>query len=210
MAVLLNGTNGLIQAYDYQVLTTGFSYVFAAGTQTLVLNPAGTLATGTITMPASPSDGMVITFSSTKQITALTLNGNTGQTVVGGVSYLPANTAVAYVYRLSNTSWFPLQAVPVLAAQPLGYGQTWQAVTRTSGTTYTNSTGRPIFVSFQVTGTGANGGLTVAVNGSNQYTGSINTGNSGYMQGVYTFIANAGDTYTATLSNASMTAYELR
>ena len=66
----LDGTNGLIQQYDYQVLTTGFSYTFAAGTQVLVINPAGTLATGTITMPAAPADGMTITFSSTQTITA--------------------------------------------------------------------------------------------------------------------------------------------
>ena len=44
MTISINGTNGLIQAYDYQVLTTGFSYTFAAGTQVLVINPAGTQA----------------------------------------------------------------------------------------------------------------------------------------------------------------------
>ena len=108
MAVLLNGTNGLIQAYDYQVPTTGFSYTFVAGTQTLVMNPAGTLATGTITMPASPSDGMTITFSTTQQITALTLSGNTGQTIVGGVNSLAATQAVSFIYRSANTSWFPM------------------------------------------------------------------------------------------------------
>ena len=102
------------------------------------------------------------------------------------------------------------QTMLASAVTPLGVGQTWQAVTRVSGTTYTNSTGRPIFVSFQITGTGANGGMTVAVNSVNQYTGSINTGNSGYMQGVYTFVVPSGATYTVTLVNASLTAYELR
>jgi hypothetical protein len=106
MAVLLNGTNGLIQAYDYQTPTTGFSYTFAAGTQTLVMNPAGTLAAGTITMPAAPSDGMTITFSSTQQITALTLSGNTGQTVVGGPTQLIANQPLSFIYRSTNTTWY--------------------------------------------------------------------------------------------------------
>jgi hypothetical protein len=77
------------------------------------MNPAGTLATGIITMPASPSDGMTITFSSSQQITALTLNGNTGQTVVGAVTFLSAKTGVSYVYRLASTNWFPTTAVPV-------------------------------------------------------------------------------------------------
>jgi len=111
MTAKLDGTNGLLQQYDYQVLTTAFSYTFAAGTTVLVIQPAGTLATGTITMPAAPADGMTITFSSTQQITALTLSGNTGQTVVSAVTLLPANQATTYVYRLSNTSWYPTATV---------------------------------------------------------------------------------------------------
>jgi hypothetical protein len=137
MAVLLNGTNGLIQAYDYQVPTTGFSYTFAAGTQTLVMNPAGTLATGTITMPASPSDGMTITFSTTQQITALTLSGNTGQTIIGGVNSLGAEQSLSYIYRAASTTWLPMTTQ---VAQPTGpafsavRGTSSQSV---SGLTYT-------------------------------------------------------------------------
>jgi hypothetical protein len=112
MTAKIDGTNGVLQQYDYQVLTTAFSYTFAAGTTVLVINPAGTLATGTITMPAAPADGMTISFSSTKQITALTLSGNTGQTVVSAATLLPANQATTYVYRLSNTSWYPMVTVP--------------------------------------------------------------------------------------------------
>ena len=105
----LDGTNGLIQQYDYQVLTTGFSYTFASGTQTLIINPAGTLATGTITMPAAPADGMVIWITTTKQIVALTVNGNTGQTLTSGVTSLAPNQSVAYLYRSSNTTWYPFE-----------------------------------------------------------------------------------------------------
>ena len=105
----LDGTNGLIQQYDYQVLTTAFSYTFAAGTQTLIINPAGTLATGTITMPPAPADGMVIWITTTKQIVALTINGNTGQTLTSGVTSLAPNQAVAYLYRSSNTTWYPFE-----------------------------------------------------------------------------------------------------
>ena len=48
------------------------------------------------------------------------------------------------------------------AFQSLGYGQTWQSVTRTSGVTYYNTTGRPIvlFVLF-TTGNGGSGNVTV-------------------------------------------------
>jgi hypothetical protein len=105
----IDGTNGLLQQYDYQVLTTAFSYTFAAGTQTLIINPAGTLATGTITMPPAPADGMVIWVTTTQQIVALTVNGNTGQTVVSKVTSLAPNQAVAYLYRSSNTTWYPFE-----------------------------------------------------------------------------------------------------
>ena len=107
MVAKLDGTNGLIQQYDYQAPTTGFSYTFAAGTNVLVMNPAGTLATGTITMPASPADGMTITFSSTQTITALTVQGNTGQSITGQPTTFGAGSAATFVYRLSNTTWYP-------------------------------------------------------------------------------------------------------
>jgi hypothetical protein len=106
MTLKVDGTNGLLQQYDYQVSTTGFSYTFAAGTTVLVMNPAGTLATGTITMPAAPVDGMTISFSSTQIITALTVNGNTGQSIVGAPTSLTAGSAATFVYRLSNTTWY--------------------------------------------------------------------------------------------------------
>lgn len=111
MTAVISGTNGLLQSYDYQAPSTGFSYTFAAGTQVLVMNPAATLATGTITMPASPADGMTITFSSSQQITALTMSGN-GASISSAVTFLPAKGAAAYVYRLANTTWYPIETVP--------------------------------------------------------------------------------------------------
>jgi hypothetical protein len=108
MVAKLDGTNGLLQQYDYQAPSTGFSYTFAAGVNVLVMNPAGTLATGTITMPASPADGMTISFSSTQTITALTVNANTGQSIVRKPTSFGAGSAMTFVYRLSNTTWYPM------------------------------------------------------------------------------------------------------
>ena len=107
MPTKIDGNNGVLQSYDFQVLTTGFSYTFASGTTTLIAVPAGTLATGTITMPGSPADGMVITITTTQQITALTINGNTGQSIGGTqVSLMAANSAMSFVYRQANTTWY--------------------------------------------------------------------------------------------------------
>lgn len=107
MTTKIDGNNGVLQSYDYQVLTTGFSYTFASGITTLIAQPAGTLATGTITMPGTPADGMVITFMSTQEVTALTINGNTGQSIGGTqTTQLPANSAMSFVYRQANTTWY--------------------------------------------------------------------------------------------------------
>jgi len=106
MTTKIDGTNGVLQSYDYQVLTTGFSYTFASGTTTLIIQPAGTLATGTIIMPAAPADGMVIAFSSTQIITALTVSANSGQSIVNNVTTLLAGGGAKYIYRLTNTTWY--------------------------------------------------------------------------------------------------------
>lgn len=119
MTAKIDGTNGVLQQYDYQTPTTGFSYTFAAGTTVLVMNPAGTLATGTITMPAAPVDGMTISFSSTQAITALTVNGNTGQSIVGAPTALLAGGAATFVYRLSNTTWYTQINTTVGASAPV-------------------------------------------------------------------------------------------
>ena len=119
MTAKIDGTNGVLQQYDYQVSTTGFSYTFAAGTTVLVMNPAGTLATGTITMPAAPADGMTISFSSTQTITALTVSANTGQSIVGNSTTMLAGGAASFVYRLSNTTWYAQLNTAAIGGTPV-------------------------------------------------------------------------------------------
>ena len=143
MPTKIDGNNGVLQSYDFQVLTTGFSYTFATGTTTLIAAPAGTLATGTITMPGSPADGMVITITTTQEITALTINGNTGQSIGGTqVAQLPANSAMSFVYRQSNTTWYRNSApalgnvgtAPVYAARAwVNFNGTGTVAIRASG-----------------------------------------------------------------------------
>jgi hypothetical protein len=187
MTAKIDGTNGILQQYDYQVSTTGFSYTFAAGTTVLVMNPAGTLATGTITMPAAPADGMTITFSSTQTITALTVNANTGQSIVSAATTLPARQAGGYIYRLSNTTWYPFESVPTnVPTVPAGGSiiTSGTAVASTSGTSVTVSTSIPSWVKrvtvvFQGVSTNGTSNLLVQIgSGSVQTTGYISTGTS--------------------------------
>ena len=58
-------------------------------------------------MPAAPADGMTITVDSTQQVTALTMSGN-GGTIVGTAVQLIPNQPLSWVYRTSNTTWYPL------------------------------------------------------------------------------------------------------
>ena len=185
MTTKIDGNNGVLQSYDYQVLTTAFSYTFATGTTTLIIQPAGTLATGTITMPASPADGMVITFTTTQEITALTISGNTGQSIGGTqVALMAANSAMSFVYRLSNLTWYRNSApalgnvgtAPVYAARAwVNFNGTGTVAIRASGNVSSitdNGTGN-----YTVNFTTAMSDANYAVLGSGQYSSASGSNN---------------------------------
>jgi len=99
-------------------------------------------------------------------------------------------------------------ATATSAANALGVGQTWQDVTasRASGTTYTNSTGRPIFISVRLARD--DGQLTLTVDG-------LEIGNTGYTAGpvnyTLTAVIPAGSTYIANaIYGGTLNWYELR
>ncbi len=95
----------------------------------------------------------------------------------------------------------------------LGFGQTPQSVTRTSGTTYYNTTGRPIALSASIVTNGSasgsasvsiNGGAAIAIcSGGNSSTGQVTAAGQ--------IIIPAGASYTPTISNVSSAVFnELR
>ena len=134
MTLALSGTNGLLQNYVYLIPTTGFSYTFTTS-NVLVMDPAGTLATGTITMPAAPADGMTITFSSTKTISSLTLAGN-GATINNPITSLVGGQSASYVYRAASTSWFSFltSGAPFAQIQPISASVAASALTISAST----------------------------------------------------------------------------
>jgi hypothetical protein len=91
-----------------QTPTTGFSITITNGVGSLILTPAGTLATGTVNMPSTPVNGQIIRIASTQIVTALTLGGN-GHTVNSGVTTISAGTGVAYMYYTTNTTWYRIE-----------------------------------------------------------------------------------------------------
>lgn len=84
--------------------TTGFSYAIPANQAFTELTPAGTLATGTVTLPSVFPQGERLEIFSTQAISALTITAPGGLSIVGAaVTALAANTALAY--RLVGTSF---------------------------------------------------------------------------------------------------------
>ena len=109
---------------DYTVTISspidGFNQQLAAATDSiwLLLTPAGTLATGTVTLPpvADLYDGQEVLVTSTAEITTLTVAGN-GATVSGAPAALAADGFFRLRYNLLLTTWYTV-------AQSLGSAQT--------------------------------------------------------------------------------------
>lgn len=94
------------QGKSVQVPTTGFSITVANGIATLLLGPAGVLATGTITMPPAPIDGQTLHVASSQTITSLTVSPNAGQSVNGAPTTITNTTPFAMIYNSTSTTWY--------------------------------------------------------------------------------------------------------
>ncbi|MFZ9349524.1 MAG: hypothetical protein ACO242_02380 [Candidatus Fonsibacter ubiquis] len=86
--------------------TTGTTVTVANATSSLILKHTATIATLTITMPASPSNGQLVHISTRSTVTTLTVNGNAGQTLYGAPSTIAATTPVAFIYETAAASWY--------------------------------------------------------------------------------------------------------
>lgn len=105
---------------------------------------------------------------------------------------------------IHGTNGITFNSTSVQGDAGIGYGQSWTSVTgsRASGTTYTNSTTKPIFVMVAFNQTS---GCTITINGTSY--GSLNS----YSQfGACFFIVPAGATYVVTAPYAIQSWSELR
>jgi len=94
--------------------------------QWMLLQPAGTLATGTITLPLNTGvpDGTSVLITTTQEITSLTIALNGASAIYGGVSFLGAGTATAIRFYQPTNSWYQINADTVYGANV----QAWLAV----------------------------------------------------------------------------------
>jgi hypothetical protein len=86
--------------------------------QWMLLQPAGTLASGTITLPLNTGvpDGTTVLITTTQEITSLTIALNGATALYGGVTFLGAGTATAIRFYQPTNSWYQINAETVYGA----------------------------------------------------------------------------------------------
>lgn len=101
-AVLMSGEMPI--TVQQSVPTTGGTVVAAGGLVNYVLlEPAGTLATLTLTLPSSPVNGQRCVVSTTQIITALTVGGGT---IIGTLTTLVLGGFAEFLYSSDSSKWF--------------------------------------------------------------------------------------------------------
>lgn len=86
--------------------------------QWMLLQPAGMLASGTITLPLNTGvpDGTTVLITTTQEITSLTIALNGASAIYGGVTFLGAGTATAIRFYQPTNSWYQINADAVYGA----------------------------------------------------------------------------------------------
>ena len=153
-------------------------------------------ATGTLgTMSTQNANAVAITGGTV----AATFTGNVTGNVTGSSGSCTGNAATATSATSATTA--------TTASNALGYNQTWQDVSgsRAAATNYTNSTGRPIFISVRMDQD--DGTVTLTVDG-------LAIGKTGYTPGpVYytlTAVIPSGSTYRVDTTGGTLSWFELR
>lgn len=185
----------------------------------LALNNAGTIElaavnisggtdlteTGVISTTAEGGAGAA---DSASVVYSTTARSNVAYRVIG---YIESTQATAGTWATAPSTIQGAGGQALTAMSSLGYGQTWQAVTRTGGVTYYNTTGKPILLNTAIQYS-AGGGVqaTIAINGVSItycYSYSPSTNSSGAGQ----IIIPPGASYVITYAaSTTITNHELR
>ena len=157
--------------------------------------PASVAANRTITFPDATTT--VVGTDATQTLTNKTISNSTiSNSTISNSTILSSTINASQLVAGSVTATQLATAV-----QPIGVGQTWQAVTRTVGTTYTNTTGRTIAISLY--GSGGTGTTSLTIGGV--VVGQLVFNNSGGT--IFGLIPDGAD---YSYSGTALTARELR
>ena len=95
------------KAYGYYTPISTDTITMPANQQRAVIDPAGTIAALTVTLPPSPVDGQIAGLACSQIVTVLTLNAPGGASVVAAVTSFAVDGNYRYLYRAATTSWYP-------------------------------------------------------------------------------------------------------
>ena len=117
------------------------------------------------------------------------------------IVYVPTGN----VLTSNGTTW----ASTAVAETGIGNGQTWQAVTRTFGTNYTNSTGKPIMLAGKFIRSGvSSAGADLIIDGV-QVPLAYNTNSGGGNTSVGSLIIPTGAVYSLVLTSEALSSYTI-
>ena len=219
MSVTINGTTGItttgLTTTANNVLGDASTDTLNVGNGTIVTDGSGNVGIGTSSPTtrlqvgdATVSSANKITFGKTAATTQTTLPTiYCGNELVAGASpdliLETGSTGGGLVVRTGNPAVTRMAVdasgnVTIGGVGILGIGQSWSDVTasRALGTTYTNSTGKPIQVMMNYNGTSSTSRtLTAVVNGT-----TIMSVTTNYICPTLNFIVPSGATYSITSS----------
>lgn len=97
------------KSYVYTSPANDATLVFPATTETILIDPATALTSLTITLLAcnSTNDGLIARFSTTQNITGVTMN-TAGGAIANPVTALSAGVGHGYLCASSRAAWYPL------------------------------------------------------------------------------------------------------
>lgn len=185
----------------------------------LALNNAGTIELAAVNMSggndlsetgviSTTAEGGAGAADSASTVYSTTARTNVAYRVLG---YIESTQATAGTWATAPSTIQGAGGQALTAMSSIGYGQTWQSVTRTGGVTYYNTTGKPILLNTAIQYS-AGGGVqaTIAINGVSItycYSYSPSTSSSGAGQ----IIIPPGASYVITYAaSTTITNHELR
>jgi hypothetical protein len=194
--------------------TLGTTNAIASRIVVLAINNAGTIELAAVNISGgtqldetnlitTTAEGGAGAADSANVVYSTTARTSVAYRVIG---YIESTQATAGTWATAPSTIQGQGGQALAAMSSLGYGQTWQSVTRTAGVTYYNTTGRPIVLTVYTT-SGAGQSLTISIGGVVAATGVCGVGVA--LQGGPSAVIPAGVSYSYT-STSGGTASELR
>lgn len=102
----ITGAWDILNNITYIAPLTGAVVTMPQSSKGRIIDPAGTIATLTVVLPATPVDGHIVTVKVTQQITLLTVNGSGTATVARAAGICPPDTTLTFIYNTAADKWY--------------------------------------------------------------------------------------------------------